>query len=82
MTTVPSQHHSGRAAWGWALLAVAAFTLAVVLAIVSSKPCAQGVCASGVAGGPMGWFAIGALVLQGLHATVRAIRLTGGGRRP
>ncbi|WP_300078623.1 hypothetical protein [Propioniciclava sp.] len=65
MTTVPAPRPAS-IGWGWALLSVAALSLAIVLAILSPEP--------------IGWFAIGALVLQGLYAAARSFRPTGSSR--
>lgn len=61
-----------RFAWGWLVVSLVAAASAVVLTVVTtSTRCSGGTCEAIVAGGPIGWFAVGVLVLQAVWALVR-----------
>lgn len=62
--------------WGWALLAAVALGLAIGVAHLNTGSCEPLLtCApSSIAGGPIGWFAVGSLLVQATWAAVIAVR--------
>ncbi|MDN5571072.1 MAG: hypothetical protein L0G22_07465 [Propionibacteriaceae bacterium] len=61
--------------WGWAVLSAAAFALAFGVAYLNSATCSDaGACSPTLAGGPIGWFAVGSLLVQSAWAAVIAVR--------
>lgn len=63
-----------RVSWGWVLLALAALAAAVTVSVLNSGTCSHGDCRVAVAGGPIGWFAVGMLLVQAVWALVIAVR--------
>lgn len=61
-----------RVGWGWILMAMFSTGVALMLAVLTTGECYRGDCSVALAGGPVGWVAIGVLLLQAVWSVVRA----------
>lgn len=77
-TTLDQQPRTSRdrrpIAWSWLAFSVFSVALAILLGIVTSGECYRDDCSVAFAGGPIGWFAIAALLSQATWAGIRAFR--------
>ena len=77
MTTASLEQHDSShrpVGWAWLLFALFCVALAVMLGVLTTDPCTGSECSTAIAGGPVGWVAISALLTQAVWASIRSLR--------